>query len=134
MPTVWIHGGEIPPCPSCGVEVEHDGIAVEIQVRTTLQHVWAELFERLADLVGRQIRYGQPPNDPDVVIAGDLTAASLLQEVLVLGDTIADSETIHVELSALEDLLATLGPLRRLTIWRWTRRVKVMRSSAARHK
>ena len=22
MPTVWIHGGKIPPCPSCGAAVE----------------------------------------------------------------------------------------------------------------
>lgn len=34
---------------------------VEIQVRTALQHGWAELFEKLADLAGRRIRYGDPP-------------------------------------------------------------------------
>ncbi|RBY78691.1 hypothetical protein DQ238_11475 [Geodermatophilus sp. TF02-6] len=40
------------------------GLPVEIQVRTRAQHVWAEVFERLADRWGRQIRYGGPPDDP----------------------------------------------------------------------
>lgn len=40
------------------------GLPVEIQVRTRAQHVWAEVFERLADRWGRQIRYGGLPDDP----------------------------------------------------------------------
>jgi hypothetical protein len=39
-----------------------DGFPVEIQVRTRLQHEWAELFEKLADQLGRGIRYGEPLN------------------------------------------------------------------------
>lgn len=35
-----------------------EGLPVEIQVRTRWQHEWAELFEKLADRVGRGIRYG----------------------------------------------------------------------------
>jgi len=38
-----------------------EGVPVEIQVRTLWQHEWAELFEKLADRVGRRIRYGDPP-------------------------------------------------------------------------
>jgi ppGpp synthetase/RelA/SpoT-type nucleotidyltranferase len=38
-----------------------EGLPVEIQVRTPWQHEWAELFEKLADRVGRGIRYGEPP-------------------------------------------------------------------------
>ena len=34
---------------------------IEIQVRTEWQHEWAEFFEKLADRVGRGIRYGEPP-------------------------------------------------------------------------
>lgn len=37
---------------------------VEIQVRTDLQHAWADLFERLADATDRRIRYGSVPRDP----------------------------------------------------------------------
>lgn len=47
------------------------GLPVEIQVRTRAQHVWAEVFERLADRWGRQIRYGGPPDDPRVPGAVD---------------------------------------------------------------
>ncbi len=42
-----------------------DGCFVEIQIRTGLQNVWAQLFEALGDSWGRQIRYGEPPNDPE---------------------------------------------------------------------
>jgi hypothetical protein len=38
-----------------------DGIPIEIQIRTRRQHEWAELFEKLADRIGRGIRYGDPP-------------------------------------------------------------------------
>lgn len=55
--------------PSAGyralhVIVKEDGLRAEVQVRTRLQAVWADLFERLADVWGRQIRYGLAP-DPD---------------------------------------------------------------------
>jgi putative GTP pyrophosphokinase len=34
------------------------GVSLEIQVRTALQHLWAELSERLADVVDSNIKYG----------------------------------------------------------------------------
>lgn len=55
--------------PSAGYRAVHiivkaDGLPVEVQVRTDLQHFWAELVERLADAWGRQIRYGGEPENP----------------------------------------------------------------------
>ncbi len=52
--------------PSHGYRAVHvivfaGSLPVEVQVRTALQHEWAELFEKLADLAGRGIRYGNPP-------------------------------------------------------------------------
>ncbi len=47
------------------VPVKRDGYLAEIQVRTLYQDRWAQLFERLGDLVGRQIRYGEPPDKPE---------------------------------------------------------------------
>lgn len=38
-----------------------DGFSVEIQVRTGLQHAWANATEQLADQWGRAIRYGGNP-------------------------------------------------------------------------
>ena len=47
------------------VVVRVDGIPVEVQFRTDLQDIWAETFERLGDVWGRQIRYGgSPAPDP----------------------------------------------------------------------
>lgn len=42
-----------------------EGLPVEVQIRTRLQDDWANLFEKLADRIGRGIRYGEPP-DPAV--------------------------------------------------------------------
>ncbi|MCG2801278.1 MAG: hypothetical protein L6311_04165 [Cellulomonas sp.] len=39
---------------------------VEVQIRTHLQGAWANLYEALADLAGRDIRYGTLPADPDL--------------------------------------------------------------------
>lgn len=49
--------------PSFGYRAAHvivttSGVSVEIQVRTSLQHLWAELSERLADVVDSSIKYG----------------------------------------------------------------------------
>jgi ppGpp synthetase/RelA/SpoT-type nucleotidyltranferase len=43
------------------VVVFPDDAPIEIQIRTAWQHEWAELFEKLADLIGRRIRYDEPP-------------------------------------------------------------------------
>ena len=43
---------------SVHVIVEMFGKLIEIQVRTLLQHVWAELSERLSDVVDPTIKYG----------------------------------------------------------------------------
>lgn len=35
-----------------------EGLPVEVQIRTELQHLWAELSEKLADRYGEEIKYG----------------------------------------------------------------------------
>ncbi|MGZ9261955.1 MAG: hypothetical protein ACXW6V_20990 [Candidatus Binatia bacterium] len=55
--------------PSHGYRAVHlivttQGASVEIQVRTSLQQLWAELSERLADVVDSNIKYGG--GDPQV--------------------------------------------------------------------
>jgi ppGpp synthetase/RelA/SpoT-type nucleotidyltranferase len=53
--------------PNAGYRAVHlivkvDGIPVEVQIRTPLQDLWAQIFERLADAWGRGIRYGAEPD------------------------------------------------------------------------
>ena len=45
------------------VVVREVGLPVEVQVRTDLQHVWAESSEKLADAFGSQLKYGGAPKE-----------------------------------------------------------------------
>jgi putative GTP pyrophosphokinase len=52
--------------PSYGYRAVHvvpkvGGKAVEIQVRSALQHLWAELSEKLSDVVDKNVKYGGGP-------------------------------------------------------------------------
>lgn len=65
--------------PSFGYRALHlivklDGRRVEIQLRTVLQHLWAQLCEHLADKVGVGLKYGQGPEDLQHLL-GDLSEA-----------------------------------------------------------
>ncbi len=51
--------------------VSYDGVSIEIQIRTVYQHIWANLMEKFADRLGRQIRYGEPPVPPPGMSQGD---------------------------------------------------------------
>lgn len=48
------------------VIVENSGKLIEVQVRTPLQHLWAELSEKLSDVVDASIKYGT--GDRDILI------------------------------------------------------------------
>jgi ppGpp synthetase/RelA/SpoT-type nucleotidyltranferase len=41
-----------------------DGQNIEVQIRTRLQDAWAQTFEKMSDLWGRDVRYGLVPDDP----------------------------------------------------------------------
>jgi ppGpp synthetase/RelA/SpoT-type nucleotidyltranferase len=62
---------------------------VEIQVRTSLQHLWAELSEKLSDVFDPAIKYG----------GGDPVMVRFLSDWSVL---LAQEETQEVELAALQ--------------------------------
>jgi len=81
--------------PSHGYRAVHvivslGGISIEVQVRTILQHVWADLMERLADRLGRQIRYGEPPVPPPGMRVG--TAQSILSAMMDVSEEWAASD------------------------------------------
>jgi ppGpp synthetase/RelA/SpoT-type nucleotidyltranferase len=82
--------------PSHGYRAVHvivslDGVSIEIQVRTVMRHIWADLMERLADRLGRQIRYGEPPTPPagisqdkaEKIVREMMTLSARLTELIV---------------------------------------------------
>ncbi|GAA1781049.1 hypothetical protein GCM10009834_45680 [Streptomonospora arabica] len=92
------------------VIVYPNGLPVEIQVRTRWQHEWAEMFEKLADLVGRDIRYGYPPRHwwHEIERSADLTPEQEYHLDRVYDAAYAYRESL-VELAlAISDLIAGL--------------------------
>ena len=66
--------------------------------RTAAQHLWAQIFELTADLVGRQIRYGGIPSDPDKVLALGWTTTELVECLLAWSELLAEDEALELEL------------------------------------
>ena len=87
------------------------GLAVEIQVRTRLQGLWADLFERTADTWGRQIRYGEPPDPARDELTPDYngpTRAQAVAELMRVSMTsIADLELLLDAISVVNTIVAS---------------------------
>lgn len=66
------------------------GKTVEIQVRTELQHMWAELSEKCADIFGSEVKYG----------GGD---QAIRQHLEFLSNLVAEYEDIEIEIAQLTD-------------------------------
>lgn len=85
--------------PSFGYRAVHvivqlGQVRVEVQVRTELQDIWAQLVEYLGDTWGRAIRYGGEPENPDAKIRSGELVVSRRAAMRVLG--------------SLSDLIATI--------------------------
>lgn len=70
------------------IVVRVDDLPVEVQIRTKAQHLWAQLFEKLADRVGRAIRYGGTPESPEAQISG-IPASQWVRNLMTLSEIIA---------------------------------------------
>jgi hypothetical protein len=84
--------------PSYGYRAVHvvvtcQAVPVEIQIRTSDQHRWAEIFERLADTFGRQIRYGGEPDEPNADFFG-ITHRDVIELMMVLSEVISSKEYV----------------------------------------
>ena len=53
---------------------------IEVQVRTELQHVWAQMSERLGDLVGPAVKYGGGDSDAQQILARISRATASFEE------------------------------------------------------
>ena len=66
--------------------IRHDEKPIEVQVRTALQHVWAEMSEKCADIIDPAIKYGGGP--PEARDALD-KAALLIRQMEDAEDVLA---------------------------------------------
>nr|WP_269461105.1 hypothetical protein [Actinoplanes derwentensis] len=105
--------------PSFGYRAVHvvlfvERLPVEVQVRTDLQHRWAEVIEKLGDRWGRGLRHGDGVAEPEriAVTSGDghVTRAAFLAEVQSLGDRLDGFEQLGLEISQLAAAIRTPDP------------------------
>ena len=80
--------------------VEHGGKPVEVQIRTKLQHQWAELSEKLANDFDPGIKYGTGPRELIVNLGGLSAEIAHLEKLLATpsGGLSADDQTAWVSM------------------------------------
>ena len=93
--------------PSQGYRAVHviavvDERPIEIQVRTLQQDAWAQTMEKLADMVGREVRYGGPP------IRGGPTAAFVVGRLMNFSKYLAEFEARRNEVGLVKAAVARI--------------------------
>ncbi len=63
------------------IAIVADGKPVEIQVRTVLQHLWAELSEKLADVFEPAVKYGGGPEELRTFLAQSSVIAKEMEDL-----------------------------------------------------
>ncbi len=84
------------------LERESDKARAEIQVRTRLQGLWANVYEKLADGLGREIRYGFLPDDPEWQEVVKSFQKMSIDEVRVAEENEQISESVVNDMKVLE--------------------------------
>ena len=102
--------------PSHGYRAVHvvvtvQDLPVEIQVRTERQDRWAQIVESMGDRWGRQIRYGQPPPEPDRPMVPGVTITreqlwTLVQSLSERTDNVERWQQAVMQLLRVQDRLA----------------------------
>ena len=98
--------------PSHGYRAVHIVVAVaaklvEIQIRTRMQHVWAETSEKLSDTVEPSLKYGGGPEAYRVML---LRASSVVAAVEGLESSLVGEPSAEIR-QALRELRTELGDL-----------------------
>ncbi|HVX46258.1 MAG TPA: RelA/SpoT domain-containing protein [Mycobacteriales bacterium] len=95
--------------PSSGYRAVHvivvvKSLPIEVQIRTELQDLWAQAFERIGDEWGRAIRYGGLPDEPDKLISSgtSLTRRDLVRLLQNLSERIDAVERAQLNLDRVE--------------------------------
>ena len=96
--------------PSFGYRAVHvivklDGVLVEIQVRTEFQDLWANVMEKFADVFGRQVRYGDEPDNPDAPLHSDfdMTPRMAYERILEFAENVSSLERLAVAYESLPE-------------------------------
>lgn len=90
------------------VIAHHKGANFEVQVRTGLQHVWAQLSEKMADSHGMAVKYGGgPPGIRHLLERASAATASLESSVRKVSTLASDHPDLAVLLKQLEDVRET---------------------------
>lgn len=95
------------------VIVSIGGRFVEIQIRTLGQDLWANVFERIADIFGRGIRYGEPPEIggeavTDIISSMEGFSAKLYEMEKTVDEGTFSSSEREANLALQDPTLATL--------------------------
>jgi hypothetical protein len=104
--------------PSYGYRAVHvivfvGQVPVEVQVRTELQDSWAQIVEFLGDRWGRGIRYGQGPEQPDIIVGGQgLTRRRVLELLMNVSESIVAVESLRVQAAEVEGMQERFDQLR----------------------
>lgn len=86
--------------------VEDGGRPVEIQIRTSLQQLWAEFSEKLSDVIDPSIKYG---GGPEVVRRSLKTSSALIRDMDELEELLAPLRSARAEGTLAPGLRLTLG-------------------------
>lgn len=78
-------------------------------MRTPLQHLWAELVEKLGDAWGRSIRYGGLPDNPKQSVEGGSTREDVLTELFEISEAIHQAEVRQGFAEEFDELIKRLG-------------------------
>lgn len=89
------------------VVLQLDGL-VELQIRTALQGEWANLYEVVADRLGRFIRYDELPADPDLRAFVQSVQSYSLQFIRDLEQRVTEIERNSIDLPGDDPQVATL--------------------------
>ena len=68
---------------------------IEIQVRTALQHLWAELSEKLSDVVDRALKYGGGDEETIVLLA---SASDAIMGFETIGEALLKNQGVYLQL------------------------------------
>jgi putative GTP pyrophosphokinase len=91
--------------PSHGYRAVHviasvSGKLVEIQIRTSMQHVWAEASEKLSDTIDPGLKYGEGPEAYRVMLmhaSRGVEAVELVESALTKGERSKESQQLLLE-------------------------------------